>query len=337
MSNKLLSIIIPTYNMEAYLEKCLNSLIINNETMNDMEVIVVIDGGTDRSSEIAHEYHNQYPSVFKVIDKSNGNYGSCINRGIQEANGKYIKILDADDSFNPITLNDTVKLIADIDVDLILNDYSIVNEYGDITDTKQFNLPTNTILTSEYLANIGAEMAMHAVMYKTDNLRKIKYMQSEGISYTDQEWIFQPMTAVKSIYYIKESLYQYLVGREGQTMNSSALYKNIHHNLQVMNNMIKVFNSPPKESGILKYLEGRLYGYAEYVYSNYLYNTNLTDITQLIQFDKEVKTSCPTLYSHLNSLHAGKLPFIRLWRLIYYKKDFGFNNFFRYRSYNPFK
>ena len=97
---KILTIVIPTYNMERYLEKCLTSLIIDDQDlMNQVEVLIVNDGSKDRSSEIAHSYQDKYSNTFRVIDKENGNYGSCVNRGLSEATGKYIKILDADDSF----------------------------------------------------------------------------------------------------------------------------------------------------------------------------------------------------------------------------------------------
>lgn len=98
---KLLTLIIPTYNMEKLLDRCLSSLVVkDNSLFQQVEVLVVIDGSKDRSSEIAHRYQERYPTVFRVIDKENGNYGSCVNRGLKEATGKYIKILDADDYFN---------------------------------------------------------------------------------------------------------------------------------------------------------------------------------------------------------------------------------------------
>ena len=99
--DKILTVVIPTYNMEKLLDKCLTSLIVNDkELMNQLEVLVVIDGAKDRSSEIAHSYEIKFPNTFRVIDKENGNYGSCVNRGLNEALGKYIKILDADDWFD---------------------------------------------------------------------------------------------------------------------------------------------------------------------------------------------------------------------------------------------
>ena len=77
--NKILTVIVPSYNMEAYLPKCLGSLIIDDkELLRKLEVIVVNDGSKDRTSEIAHKFETKYPGVFRVIDKKNGHYGSCI-------------------------------------------------------------------------------------------------------------------------------------------------------------------------------------------------------------------------------------------------------------------
>ena len=129
--DKILTIVIPTYNMEKYLDKCLTSLIVGDfELMRRLEVLVVIDGAKDRSSEIAHSYENKYPDTFRVIDKENGNYGSCINRGLKEATGKYIKVLDADDSYNSSAFQRYLNALKTLDVDLVINNYTIVNECG---------------------------------------------------------------------------------------------------------------------------------------------------------------------------------------------------------------
>ena len=83
---KLLTIVIPTYNMQDYLHRCLDSLVLYDGTlMEQLEVLVINDGSKDNSSAIAHEYEAKSPNTFLVIDKENGNYGSCINRGLKEA------------------------------------------------------------------------------------------------------------------------------------------------------------------------------------------------------------------------------------------------------------
>ena len=124
---KILTIVIPTYNMQDYLHRCLDSLIVPEEQMQRLEVLVVNDGSKDNSSAIAHEYQDNYPDTFRVIDKENGNYGSCVNRGLKEASGKYIKILDADDWFDPGAFNQLIIKLQSVDIDVVLTNYDIIN------------------------------------------------------------------------------------------------------------------------------------------------------------------------------------------------------------------
>lgn len=83
---KLLTIIIPTYNMQDYLCRCLDSLIVPDDMMKDLEVLVINDGSKDRSSEIAHSYQDRFPVTFRVIDKENGNYGFVRKPGSERSN-----------------------------------------------------------------------------------------------------------------------------------------------------------------------------------------------------------------------------------------------------------
>jgi len=218
---KILTVIVPTYNMEKYLDKCLTSLILSEEQMNQLEVLVINDGSKDRSSEIAHGYEQCYPQTFRVIDKENGNYGSCINRGLKEATGKYVKVLDADDCYENKNLGQYLSFLQKTNVDLVINDFVCTGTDGKIIRTVHYNLPTQVdfafsrnICRSMHLAILQ----MHAVAYKLDVLRSMGYIQTEGISYTDQEWVFTPLMKVQTICYFDKIIYRYLLGRPGQTM-----------------------------------------------------------------------------------------------------------------------
>ena len=95
---KLLSVIMPAYNMEAYLSQCVES-IIRTTSRTALEIIIVNDGSEDKTLRIAQQYADKYPNTVRVIDKENGNYGSTINAALPIVDGEYVKILDADDKF----------------------------------------------------------------------------------------------------------------------------------------------------------------------------------------------------------------------------------------------
>ena len=87
---KIITIIIPAYNMESLLNKCCDSLLVDESLRAFLEVLIINDGSKDKTLDIAKSYEERYPDVFRVIDKENGQYGSCINRGLKEAKGKFI-------------------------------------------------------------------------------------------------------------------------------------------------------------------------------------------------------------------------------------------------------
>ena len=89
------SVIVPVYNTEKYIDKCLDSLV--NQTMKDVEIIVVNDGSIDHSEEKIKNYENNYPKMIKYLKKENGGLSDARNYGIKYATGKYLAFVDSDD------------------------------------------------------------------------------------------------------------------------------------------------------------------------------------------------------------------------------------------------
>ena len=290
---KLLTIIIPTYNMQKYLHDCLDSLIVPEQQMDLLEVIVVNDGSKDKSSEIAHDFANKYPQTFHVMDKENGNYGSCINKGLQIATGRYVKVLDADDSFDTVHFEDYLLFLSTVDADMVITPYTVVNEEGRIRSCEKYDLPTNTLLSWQQLtpAFKKKSLQMHAVTYKLQNLKEIHYQQTEGISYTDQEWIFTPLTAVNTAIAYPDTIYKYLVGRAGQTICADVMKRNISHNEQCARRIIKDYKSfksfePSKQ----EYIDYKFLVTLSAMYFWYLLRYPDLDLRQLVRFDDFVKS-----------------------------------------------
>ncbi len=313
---KILSIIIPTYNMESYLTHCLDSLLVS-DYMEQLEVLVINDGSKDCSSEIGHKYQECYPQTFRVIDKENGNYGSCINRGLKEATGKYIKVLDADDSFSTSALEIFLNFLQGIDVDLVLTDYNIVNAKGAITKEIRYHFPLNTSLPVEdYCASSDfLSVQMHGITYRRQMICDIGYHQNEGISYTDQEWIFEPMTQVQTFAFCNVVLYQYLVGREGQTMNAVQLAKHIDHNKKGSLTMLEAYNRHYSNCDVnMKlYLQNKLLTRIGYVYRAGLFKGYLS-LIEMQQYDMNIKTINREIYNRTEMLDLFRYRYIYTWR-----------------------
>lgn len=244
MSTKVLSIIIPMYNMENYIGKCLQSLLdIPTECLESIDIIVVNDGSKDQSLRIATSYQKKYPEVIRVIDKENGNYGSCINAGLAKALGTYVKVLDSDDYFSSVGLSAILEKISSIPVmDMIITDFDIINANDEITNHVSFHLKKEKCLLFNDIWKKISDIQMHAIIYRTELFKEINYHQTEGISYTDQEWCYYPMVKIQTVYYVNNVLYKYLLGREGQTMSENVLKKKISNLEIVANKMLKHFS-----------------------------------------------------------------------------------------------
>ena len=218
---KTLSIIIPTYNMEKYLGRCLDSLVNAKDVLDELEIIVVNDGSKDRSLEIANSYKNQHPSSVVVIDKPNGNYGSCINAALKVVTGEYVRIVDADDWVNTQGLTKLIHSLREMSTDLVITNYETILEKRTVIHRSSQHLYGKIFHeNSEEIKQLrpDRELKMHRMTYRTEILRHIKYKQTEGISYTDTEYVYYPLAAVQSVVLLDIIVYCYWIGREGQTV-----------------------------------------------------------------------------------------------------------------------
>lgn len=230
MTSKILSIIVPSYNMERYLQTCLGRLVLTPELMERLEVLVVNDGSKDRTSEIAHEFAEKYPNTFHVIDKKNGHYGSCVNEGLKVASGEYVKILDADDYFEQEAFKGLLDLmIKQVDssepADMVISDYCKVDPDGREYEFTNFALPRGSSFDLKEIPLSTPSIYIQAIAYRTQMLRGFDYVQSEGIPYTDSEWSIEPLHAVRRAVYFHKPVSRYLIGRAGQTMEDAVFAK----------------------------------------------------------------------------------------------------------------
>ena len=247
--NCVLTVIVPAFDMEAWLDGCLSSVAPRTgEQLPPYEVVVVNDGSRDRTSEIAHEWQRCHPEIFRVIDKANGHYGSCINAALAKAAGMYVKVLDADDVFDHAIfveyLEFLAKLAARSDVpDVVVNDEEWVTADGTSVNVRRYGLPDEFDRTR--LLVCAPTITIHALAYRTDLLRQMGYRQTEGIPYTDTEWFTLPMAQVRTGVYFGRALYRYRIQRPGQSIEAAAYVRDVDA-------LVKVFDRLRAD-----YLEGK--------------------------------------------------------------------------------
>lgn len=305
--------------MEKYLDKCISSLLISQ--IDKLDIIIINDGSKDRTSEIGHKYESLYPNSVRCVDKENANYGSCVNRGLSIAKGKYIKILDADDSFYSSEFNSLITALKEIETDLVVCNYDIVDANGNIT--KKIRADRNIRFGSrvefkdfeKFLEH--PYFQMHAICYKSSLFKYINYKQTEGISYTDQEWMFMPMSNVHSATFLPFIIYKYLIGREGQTVDVCTNLKSLNHTLIVLTNLINNFNTAKSnlDASHLRYFEYRINLLLESTYGMCILKYPQTHVLEIIkEFDCNLKEMNINFFNSLNNNSIFGIKFINKWR-----------------------
>ncbi|WP_303010610.1 glycosyltransferase family 2 protein [uncultured Bacteroides sp.] len=321
ITDKILTVIVPTYNMEQYLEYCLTSLCVD-KNIGRLEILVINDGSKDCSSAIAHEFEDRFPHVFKVIDKENGNYGSCINTGLKNATGKYVKVLDADDSVDTECFENFISFLIETDADLVLSDFAVVNREREIRKIIKYDFGNGNLFRFNDICRTGTfkNMQMHAVTYRLENLLKLGYKQTEGISYTDQEWIFIPMIMVKTVACFKHYVYKYLVGRVGQTINPEVKLKSMVHTERCAASMVTEYENHRDViigKPVQEYLYARLVPMVKDVYVFSLTHYGEKMKKQLNEFDGQLKILSEEIYSLIGSREISSFmgfEYISYWR-----------------------
>lgn len=324
--NKILTVIVPSYNMEKYLPSTLDSLIVSPLQMETLEVIVVNDGSNDRTSEIGREFCTRWPDTFKIIDKKNGHYGSCVNAALPIASGMYIRILDADDSVDRDNFSDFLSKVEawskmDAPPDMIVADHCTVNENGVVVASVHYGLPSDRLITpDEILDYTHANIGVQAVVHRTGNLRALSYRQMEGTPYTDTQWSLDPIVGVRYVAYYPKLVTRYLFGREGQTMEPIQFARNAAKqalvSLAIYRRFSDVRKNPMPFFG--KYYRSSVLANMHWVYSLFVFGCEgIFPEDNGGWFDREVRCILPDLGQEVETRWKTKtlrFYWLREWR-----------------------
>lgn len=265
--SKLLSIIIPVYKVEPYINKCLDSLllyktaeagkqVLDRERMEKMDILIINDGTPDRSAEMAREYANRYPEYFRQIDKENGGHGSVWNMGVMEAQGKYIKFLDSDDWLQNLDM--FIDKLQNTDSDLILTSTRCHCENNEVWKQNILDMEfykSYDTDTFDWLGNRTHNYLLHhCCCYKTSVFRQfMPGLFLEKQPYDDVVLWPAAMIGAKTIEAFDFPLYNYLMDRPGQSISIEVQKKNLWAHIKTQMHTIEFYENHPVVKGTTKY------------------------------------------------------------------------------------
>ena len=210
---KKVSVIIPVYNVENYLRKCLDSLV--NQTLKDIEIIVVNDGSPDNSQTIIDEYVKKYPKKVVSVIQENGGQGAARNTGLLHATGEYIGYVDSDDYVEKNMYEELYKKAKEENADIVICGNNIVKE--------NYELLTKEAVDKEFLLG---KMAVWNKIYKKSIIVDNKISFRSKVWYEDLDFSMKVYLSSNKISIVDKPLYNYLL-REGSTMNNNNIERNL--------------------------------------------------------------------------------------------------------------
>ncbi len=215
------SIIVPVYNVEKYLEKCLDSLV--NQTLKDIEIIIVNDGSTDNCRKIIDKYYTKYNNLIKVINQENKGLGAARNTGLKLVTSDYIIFVDSDDYVEPNMVEELYDKILQEQADFVICGFNVVNEH--------YELISKTFPNKYEIYDFNTQMifgnlcAWNKIIKKTlldDDSLDFR----NNVWYEDIDFSFKLFLKAKKMCILPKNLYNYLL-RQGSIMNSNNLQKNL--------------------------------------------------------------------------------------------------------------
>lgn len=300
--NKILTISIAAYNVEKYIKNALDSVLVDN--IEDLEILVEDDGGTDSTANIVKEYEKKYPNIVKLVHKENGGYGSTINKSIELARGKYFKQLDGDDWYDSENFAKFLELLRKIDVDVV---YTPFSQFKEIKNTYELKDLLNKELQGKYSINdlflkANNYLNMHTICYKTDILRISNLKLLEKCFYTDTQYAMYPMANANTIYVSHEPVYIYRVGRDEQSVSLAGHIKHYKDHVKVSKELIKFYNDNANiDTSKQKYLLNYTINHVANTISGFyiILDANKENLKQIIEFEKYILDENKMIYDEM--------------------------------------
>lgn len=248
------SFIVPVYNVEKYLPRCLDSLV--KQTGADFEILCVNDGATDSSPEILKEYEARYPNLIRVLDKENGGLSDARNFGLERAEGEIIAFVDSDDYLREDFLSLCIPKMQKENLDLLLTDFYYDYESGKKVPVKARKGLCEDAKKEALLASPMAWMRL----YRKSILENVRFVK--GIYYEDLEMTPETVLLADKVGFLDESVYYYYQ-REGSIMRQDAFNKKF---LDIFKVLDRVYEKFEEKGALEEYREEIEYLFIEHLF-----------------------------------------------------------------------
>ena len=305
---KLLTLVVPSYNVESFLRRCVERMI---PAGPEVEVLIVDDGSTDGTPALADALAGEHPDIVRVIHQENGGHGEGLNQGIRQAEGIYLKSVDADDRIDTdslIALVDLLRVHASPDTwaDLVINDYVYDHPDRENVLAVRYNhvFHAGRVDTWDSCRKFPPwkQFMIHSMCYRVALLREHHYELPKHTFYEDNLYIYQPLPWVKTVLYLPRPLYGYTVGQANQSVSEKNLIARMDQNTRMITQMICTWTWAQMEElpkRLRQYMISFLAG--QILNVTVLHENANTDESHAMneQMWKEIQEFDPDLYTHL--------------------------------------
>lgn len=335
---KYLTLVVPCYNSQAYMKRCIDSLLPGGE---DVEIIIIDDGSGDDTGEIADTYETLYPNIVRAVHKENGGHGSGVNMGLKLAGGLYFKVVDSDDWLDKGAYEELLQRIKQMAGKGEMQGAEQRTEHGAQRRAKLMEKQLPELLICNYVydhleegitrimrydnvfpagRSIGWNeigrfrpsqyLVMHALIFRTDILRESGIRLPVHTFYVDNLFSYKPLPNVRKLLYLDLNLYHYYLGRADQSVNQKVMISRIDQLIRVTGLVIKSVD-------LREVRERKL---AAYMRRNISIMLAMTSIHLLLMDSREGYEKCKKLWESIRAQDRGlylRLRFTTLSGLTY--------------------
>lgn len=326
---KILTVVIPSYNVERFLPRTLESFV-DERIMKDIEVLVVDDGSQDGTAAVGKMFEEKYPDTFRVISKENGGHGSTINRGIEECTGTYFKVVDGDDWVNTSDFAELTEKLKTCDADFVVTNYYEVHDKTGEKKKKAFPMLLNRedgISGSWKFTEMAdkVQLPMHALVIRSSILKENNIRLDENCFYVDVEYILYPIPFVETVEYYDLAVYMYRLAQGTQSVSMQGYRKHIDNHIDVIMHLTEFAEKYRKEAGSkgqkkAGYIGKRIaqmIGDQISIFMSYPVSSKRTK-ERFLTFDRKLKEKSLWIY-RLSGEESGTLKLLRTTRFLGYR------------------